>query len=392
MAVGYRTVDVVDYARPTAPPREAPGQAGSNFRVVRVSIWYPAAVAGSRRPMDYREYIEAAGFETLMDGALLAGAEAWVAHSSFGDADEARLRATLDEPTTAYRDVPPLNGRFPTIVYAPSYSYEPFENSALIEKLVSHGYVVASSRSSGPETREMSHDQAGLEASVRDLELIVNALHEFGHADLSRLGAAGFSGGALSAPMLAMRNLNVRAVLALDGSLEHAELPSTRDRHDWNPRRLRGGYLAVVGDRQPADSLAGEALYADLYELRFPSLEHWHFASDFIRINVWSASEPDPEHRRVVDDAYGIIVGRALLLFDAYLKNDELARAVLLEGNLGAHNDAIVIENLTARAALPAPPSSTELAELLRSDVESAREVLEAAKANDPELELLDWQ
>ena len=80
------------------------------------------------------------------------------------------------------------------------------------------------------------------------------------------------------------------------------------------------------------------------------------------------------------------------MLFDAYLKNDEMARAVLLEGNLGAHNDAIVIENLTARAALPAPPSSTKLAELLRSDVESAREVLEAAKANDPELELLDWQ
>jgi tetratricopeptide (TPR) repeat protein len=284
-----------------------------------------------------------------------------------------------------------LEGPHPVIVYAPSFSYEPFENSTLFEYLASHGYVVAASRSSGPETREMSADLAGVEASVRDMELILDALHDFGHADLERVGAAGFSWGALSAAMLGMRNFNVRAVLALDGTLEHSEIPAVEEKHDFVPRRLRGGYLAIVGDREPARSLSDDALYADVFELRYPDLQHWDFASDLIRIQVHSAGEPDAERRALVDEAYGLIAYQARLLFDAYLKGNEVNREVLLEGNMRAMNAAIVIENRTARAALQPPPSPAELAALLRNDVEEARLVLARVKKNDPEIELMDW-
>jgi len=341
--------------------------------------------------MLYRDYIEAVGFETQMEGELLVGVDAYVAHSTFGGADKAKLRQMVREPTTAYRDAAPLNGRHPVVVYAPSFSYEPFENSTLFEYLASHGYIIAASRSSGPETREMSADLAGVEASVRDLELTLDALHDIGQADLNRVGAAGFSWGALSAGLLGMRNFNVQAVLALDGSLEHVEIPSIEGKHDFVPRRLRGGYLAIVGDREPARSLGDDALYADVFELRYPDLLHWDFASDLIRIQVHSAGESDPERRALVDEAYGLIAYQARLLFDAYLKGLETNRQVLLEGNLGAMNPAIVIENRTARAALPPPPSPAEFALLLRSDVSEARQVLARVKKNDPEIELLDW-
>jgi hypothetical protein len=57
---------------------------------------------------------------------------------------------------------------------------------------------------------------------------------------------------------------------------------------------------------------------------------------------------------------------------------------VLLAGDLRAGDAAIVIENRTARAALPPPPSTSEFADLLRTDVLQAREVLASAKKNDP--------
>ncbi len=390
-AVGYRTMDVTDHSRTIAPPIDWRGVArpGDNFRQVRISIWYPAQVEDERRPMVYGEYIDAFGFETHMDGELQIGREGYLAHSTFGGADPERLREGLAEVTTAYRDVPPLGGEYPAIVYAPSFSYEPFENTALFEYLASYGFIIASSRSSGPETREMAFSIDGAEASVRDLELMVNALHDFGHADLSRLGAGGFSWGGLTAAMLAMRNHNVRAVLALDGTFEHAELPAVEETHDFRPRRLRGGYMAIVGDREPTRSFAGEALYADVVELRYPDLEHWDFASDMIRIG--HAGERTAERRRLVDGVFGLIAYQARLFFDAYLRDNETHRRVLLAGDMRSNDPLIVIENRTARAALPAPPSPAEFAGLLREDVAAARRVLTAARANDPELVLLDW-
>ncbi|MGB5391260.1 MAG: tetratricopeptide repeat protein, partial [Thermoanaerobaculia bacterium] len=118
---------------------------------------------------------------------------------------------------------------------------------------------------------------------------------------------------------------------------------------------------------------------------------HWDFASDLIRIQVHSAGEPDAARRALVDEAYGLIAYQARLFFDAYLKGLEVNRQVLLEGNLRAMKPAVVIENLTARAALPPPPSPAEFAMLLRADVEEARQVLDRVKKNDPEIELLDW-
>ncbi len=187
-----------------------------------------------------------------------------------------------------------------------------------------------------------------------------------------------------------MRNFNVQAVLALDGTFEHAEIPSIEEQHDFQPRRIRGGYLAIVGDREPARALADEALYADVFELRYPDLLHWDFSSDFIRIRH-SASGTDASRRALVEEAYGLIAYQARLLFDAYLRGNEGSRKVLLEGNMRAMNPAIVIETRTARAALPAPPSPAEFAALVRTDVGEARQVLASAKENDPEIELLDW-
>jgi dienelactone hydrolase len=391
--VGFRTLDLTDYGRTVGPLvdwRGAP-RTESNFRRIMVSVWYPAESPVEGEPMLYRDYVAAAGFATSMDGDLLTGVDAYLAHSLFGGADESRLRRMVEEATTAVRDAPPAEGRFPPIVYAPSFSYEPFENAALFEYLASHGFVVASSRSSGPETREMAFSLDGVEASVRDLESILAALANLSQVDLERVGAGGFSWGGLSAAMLGMRNHNVRAVLALDGTLEHAEIPSVEDLYSFRPRRLRGGYLAIVGDREPVMSLVETALYTDLVELRYPDLSHWDFASDMIRISTHAAAEPDATRIALVDSAYALIAHQARLLFAAYLKGDDVSRRALLAGETRAKDPSIVVETRAAREAKPAPPSSAEFAALLAEDLDAATELLARSRANDPGIELLDW-
>jgi tetratricopeptide (TPR) repeat protein len=388
--VGFRTVDVTDHSRTVAARTDWKGRsrAGDNFRTVRFSIWYPAVAESSRPPMRYGDYAEATGFEVELDGKLLTGLEGYLAHSGYSDADPEKLRLSAVSPTTAYRDAPPHDGLFPVVVYAPSLGYEAFENASLFEHLASHGYFVAASRSAGPETRDMPINLAGLEASVDDLGLALEALHDFGHADLTRIGAAGFSWGGLSAAVFAMRNHNVRAVLALDGSLEHAELPAVEEQAFFQPRRLRGGYLAIVGDRVPKRSLAPDALYTDFLMLRLPELAHWDFASDMILI---SAAGPVDPASRSVDEAYTFITRQARRLFDAYLKGDESSRKSLLSDASTAASPAVSIESITSRPALPAPPSPAEFAALLRENVASARQVSRQVKANDPEIELVDW-
>jgi hypothetical protein len=128
-AAGLLTVDVVDYGRVVAPRVDWQGHftPGDNFRRVRVSVWYPAVVDGERMPMRYRDYIESVGFETHLEGELLFGVDAYVAHSTFGSASEEKLRQMVELPTTAYRDAVPLDGVHPAIVSAPSDSYEPCE-------------------------------------------------------------------------------------------------------------------------------------------------------------------------------------------------------------------------------------------------------------------------
>lgn len=389
-AVGYRVLDVTDYSRTVAPRVDWLGneRAADNFRRVRVSLWYPAITEDGRRPMRYSDYAEATGFEVEIEGELLTGLEGYLAHSAYAEADPEQLRRFAADETSAFRDAAPHLGSFPVVVYAPSLGYEAFENAALFEHLASHGYVVAATRSSGPETRDMPTSLAGLEASVDDMALAVRALHDFGHADLTRIGTAGFSWGGLSAAVFAMRHHNVRAVLALDGSLEHDELSSVEEQAYFEPRRLRGGYLAIVGDRVPARSLAADALYTDFFMLRLPELVHWDFASDMILISAaGSRGSTDTTAR----DAYAFITRQARRLFDAYLEGDESSRESLLSGARGGASPEVSVEAIAGRRALPAPPSPAEFAALVHDDLAQARRVIAEAKKNDPTIELVDW-
>lgn len=112
------------------------------YRPISISIWYPSTAVGPNnkllRVLDYMEI-----FKTEEEWEHLPNAQIlnW-----FKYRDSPQHREHLGERTKAYRNLGFADGKFPTIVYAPSHLAPSIENFALCEFLASHGYVVLSSK------------------------------------------------------------------------------------------------------------------------------------------------------------------------------------------------------------------------------------------------------
>ena len=107
-AVGTTTLQLTDASR----HEEHSSEAAARRRVV-VQLWYPTAAHGRTAP--YQQWRETK-LATLY--AALLG-------------------------THSHVDVPVADGAFPVILYGPRWAGERTQNTALIEDLASHGYVVA---------------------------------------------------------------------------------------------------------------------------------------------------------------------------------------------------------------------------------------------------------
>jgi hypothetical protein len=65
-----------------------------------------------------------------------------------GDTDVSRDEV-LSSPTASLNDARPVKGKFPMIIYAPSFGMSSIQNNIFCEYLASHGYIIASAASAG---------------------------------------------------------------------------------------------------------------------------------------------------------------------------------------------------------------------------------------------------
>jgi pimeloyl-ACP methyl ester carboxylesterase len=130
----------------------------------------------------------------------------------------AAMRPALEMPLWAIRDGKPAQGRYPVVIYAPSFSSVSWENADLCEYLASHGYVVLASPSIGTATRQMTTDVAGINAQATDISFLAGHARTLSNADTSRIAVVGFSWGGISNVVAAGRDSRIGALIALDGS------------------------------------------------------------------------------------------------------------------------------------------------------------------------------
>jgi dienelactone hydrolase len=295
-AVGLRIVHQYDYARAyqgRIDPVTGLASTGEAARPVQTLIWYPAIKGG--KPVNYDTYMQTQATIEHFDRSVAAYEDAMAASFSVDDREEglARRREEGRQPMWAVRDAKPEPGRFPVVVYAPSFNADAAENADLCEYLASHGYIVISSASLGTFSRNMTKNLEGIGAQAGDIAFLISYAHTLPNVDASRLAVAGFSWGGISNVFAAARDRRIKALVALDGSVRY--FPKLVSESQYvTPARVTVPMLYLA--QRPlsieeqlrygidtSSSFLNAMRYADLYKVTMYPMEHLAFASEFLR-------------------------------------------------------------------------------------------------------------
>lgn len=191
---------------------------GERVRPIQALAWYPAKPGG--KPVTFRDYMETMATED--DFALTPADVKRMTHARIENnagARRAELQREVARPMLAVRDARSAPGKFPVVIYAPSFSASGAENTDLCEHLASQGYVVLSSPSLGAHTRSMTADLEGLEAQAADIAYLIGYASSLPQADTDNVAVVGFSWGGLANVLAAAKDDRIKAIVSLDGSV-----------------------------------------------------------------------------------------------------------------------------------------------------------------------------
>ncbi len=211
--VGLKVVDQYDYTRTFLPVTDPLGKptTAERARPIQTLIWYPA-VPSSAKKMTVGDYTQLLATETTFDKPhISADWQGWIK----------AMTPTLADPIWSIRDAAPAPGRYPVVIYAPSFSAMAWENADLCEYLASHGYVVIASPDMGATTRGMTPDIPGIEAEANDISFLISYSRTLPDTDPTEITVAGFSWGGISNLFAAARDNRIKALVALDGSMRY---------------------------------------------------------------------------------------------------------------------------------------------------------------------------
>jgi pimeloyl-ACP methyl ester carboxylesterase len=327
-AVGLKVVEQYDHARLF--------QAGL-ARPLQTLVWYPAQ-KNHLQTMTVRDYLALMESEITFDKpSKTPDSKQWIE----------MLKASLDQPLWAVRNAPLEAGRYPVIIYAPSFSSTSWENADLCEYLASYGYVVVASPAIGEKTRESTHDLAAVEAQARDVSFLVGYAQSLPDTNMARVAAMGFSWGGLANLFAASRDNRIDAVVSLDGSERY--FPGlVKTSGNVHPEQMTIPFLYFQeGDQSLEDqdhlntrfhsegpSVLNEWVHGDLITVRMLGLIHPEFCSmAFRNAELWksefqSLQVADYDREDGVHE-YFWVAQYARAFLDAYLKQDVEALKLL---------------------------------------------------------------
>lgn len=309
---------------------------GERARPMQVLAWYPAESGG--KPVTFRDYLSLRATEadfTQTPDEVRRFTETYIADATRHIPEAGRIAA---RPMWAIRNAPERKGKFPVLIYAPSFSASAIENADLCEYLASQGYVVLASASLGARTRNMTADLDGVETQAADIAYLISHASTLPQADTDKIAVAGFSWGGLANVFAAARDDRIKALVSLDGSVRY--FPELVDGSKTAARYVSPAQLPVpmlYVSRRPSSleslnrkgnstsfSLLNNMTYADVLVVTMQPMEHGDFSSEALRFAP--DGRFDEYTRAEVTTAYGWMAQYVHRFLDAYLKNDPAAR------------------------------------------------------------------
>jgi len=393
-AVGLKVVQQYDYSRTYRGAIDELGKpaTGERARPVQTLVWYPAEKS-SKAPMTLGDYTALRATETDFDHPI-------------PDSDLKEINAgygqTLKDKMWAVRDARMEGGRFPVVIYAPSFSNVAWENLDLCEYLASNGYVVIASPDMGQWTRGMTGDVAGVEAQAEDISFLIGYAHTLADTDMSEIAVGGFSWGGISNLFAAARDSRVKALFALDGSMRY--FPRIVQDAGVHPENMTlpllyftQGEITVeeqetnfAPNPDHAPNVLNKWTHGDLITVHMMGLTHGEFSSTFQRdANFWKGFEAKADYSRADGiTGYAWVARYTDAFLDAYLKHDAGALAFLkktpAENGVPAH---VLAVKFRAAAGMPATFDSFRQ-QLNEKGWDHAAEIYAAMQKDDPKFKL----
>jgi tetratricopeptide (TPR) repeat protein len=309
-------------------------------------------------------------------------------------------------PLWAVRDAPLASGRFPVVIYAPSFTAMSWENADLCEYLASHGYVVIASPDMGVSTRGMTNDLAGVNAQARDISFLIGYAQTLPDTDLSAVAVAGFSWGGISNLFAAARDNRIDALVALDGSMRYSP-GLVKQAGDVHPEQMTIPLLYFAQgeitledqaryfsdkDKSDGPNVLNAWTHGDLITVHMLGFVHTEHSSMFQRNeDIWKGFAADHKADYGREDGitgYAWIARYTLQFLDAYLKHDAAAMAFLkktpAENGVPRHFLAV---NYRPAKGLPAS-IDTFRAKLGRQGFDHAADLYAAMKKENSDFKL----
>lgn len=302
-------------------------------RPIPISIWYPSSVSSgaTMKVLDYMEILkEEEEWEHLPNDFILN----WFYYANTPENQEHMLEQTL-----ASLDIPPGKGKFPTVIYAPSYQASSIENFALCEMLASHGYVVISTPSRGTRNKFLEGGSLrDVETQARDVQFLISKAKGYSYVDLNRIATMGFSFGGMSNVLAQVSNKDIKAVISLDGSIKYQYKTITQSPF-FEVAKVDVPFIHMAQKDIPKEVMTAEKIDSALnhkfdffdqlanseaYQLKFNHLTHSYFSS--LGVLFQSRDRRQDKSDREIMQSYQWLSLYSLNFLDMVLKGDQNSR------------------------------------------------------------------
>lgn len=394
--IGFRVIKTHDHSRFLKRKHDLAGKPITTERgqPLLISVWYPAKANARGDRMTFEQYLYRS--EVKENFAELTAEEQQRARKNLKDFFERpfnfpygavpadRWEQLMKTRSAAAPKATAEAGSFPLIVGTGGS----IGHTVLNEYLASHGYIVARVSALEPELTGM----ARTEFDVRNLEFLIGHMRGFPNVDRHRLGAIGMSAAGFPPYLLAMRNLEVDAIVIMESALFYERYASMLKPTPWHdPNKLSVPFLHMF---RQTESAANENLkdfealrYSERYRylLTAPNLVHQDFSNYGNAATVLGIRGKDEAAAKTAFETNWLYV---LHFLNAHVKKDS-ASLRFLHHKPEENGVAPGFLTLETKAAVKPAPTQTEFLTLLREQgLSRALPLYEQAKKADPEAPL----